>query len=55
MTFQKPLSVFKDWKEDTEKTIRDCFIHDTKYWKVKRLCNDYDTYNSVCDLIKLRY
>ena len=36
--FNKKLSVFKDWKEDNEETIRGCLKHDLRFWKVKRIC-----------------
>jgi hypothetical protein len=38
--FKKDASVFKDWKEDTVYSLKRCFEHDMKYWKVPRFVKD---------------
>ena len=35
--FDKPTSVFADWREDDKKILAACFIHDEKYSKIKRM------------------
>ena len=47
--FNKNLSVFRNWKQDDEETIRGCLKHDLRFWKVKRICKpeDYDAILSI--------
>ena len=42
--FNKELSIFKNWKTDTEKDIEQCLLEDFQYWKVPNLCRK-DTYD----------
>ena len=36
-TFVKEKSIFKPWREDTEKLYEQCAALDFKYWKLPRL------------------
>ena len=38
--FNKDMSIFAKWKEDTDKTCDTCAALDFKYWKVPRICKD---------------
>ena len=53
-TFNKEMSVFKDWKEDNDETIRACLQHDLKYWKVKKICKRED-YEAILAIIERRF
>lgn len=53
--FIKEASVFADWREDTPKIIQDCIRHDMKYWKTKRLVNDYASYGKVTEVIRFYF
>lgn len=52
--FQKPISVFRDWIEDTDDIVKNCLSHDTRNWKVKRFV-DKEDYGPILDVIKKRY
>jgi hypothetical protein len=52
--FEKPLSVFKDWKEDTVFTLSKSLINDIKYWKVYNMIKDEDQYNQIIQIL-LKY
>jgi len=38
--FKKETSVFRDWKEDTPKTLENMFLDDIRWWKVARFIKD---------------
>ena len=38
--FKKDASVFRDWKEDTSKTLENMFLDDTRFWKIARFIKD---------------
>ena len=54
VSFNKEMSVFKDWKEDNEETIRGCLAHDLRFWKVKKMCSQED-YNAIISIITVRF
>lgn len=38
--FKKDASVFRDWKEDTTKTLENMFLDDIRFWKISRFIKD---------------
>lgn len=38
--FKKDTSVFRDWKEDTTKTLENMFLDDIRFWKIGRFIKD---------------
>ena len=40
--FKKEISVFAQWKIDTEQTRDKCLDHDAYYWKLDKLIKSFD-------------
>ena len=38
--FKKDASVFRDWKEDTQKSLENMFLDDIRFWKIARFIKD---------------
>lgn len=38
--FKKDTSVFRDWKEDTTKSLENMFLDDIRFWKIGRFIKD---------------
>lgn len=53
--FQRELSVFRDWQEDSPKILRECLSHDCKYWKVRRFVPSYERYEAVIEIIRSHF
>ena len=54
-TFKKPKSVFKDWKQNTTKTLASCAEHDLKHWKIPNMPmfkSNPEEYDQVKQLIE---
>ena len=53
--FNKPTSVFKDWKEDDKKILDTAFETDHVQMKVRRFLKDENDYNETMNVIKKYY
>ncbi len=53
--FIKEKSVFKNWQQDTELTVKKCLENDQKFWKVDKICKDSETRKAVLEIINARY
>jgi len=51
--FKKNKSVFKDWKENTEKTLAACVEHDMKLWKIPNMPRFIKEPEEYADVVKL--
>ena len=50
--FNKQTSVFRNWKDDTQATIKSCLQHDFGYWKVGKFIKDEEEYKECERIIK---
>ena len=46
-TFHKNNSVFKNWKEDTQKSLKESFYADISYSKVQKFAKEPEVYDEV--------
>eukprot|EP01016_Furgasonia_blochmanni_P027031 TRINITY_DN28566_c0_g2_i1.p1 TRINITY_DN28566_c0_g2~~TRINITY_DN28566_c0_g2_i1.p1 ORF type:complete len:209 (-),score=43.14 TRINITY_DN28566_c0_g2_i1:59-625(-) len=53
--FNKALSVFKDFKEDTPNLLKAMFELDFKYTRIDRIANQEEELNSLRNLIRTKY
>jgi|LauGreDrversion4_2_1035121.scaffolds.fasta_scaffold122619_2 hypothetical protein len=49
--FDKPLSMFKDFPEDSKALLRKAFLKDIDQWKLGRVIKDLFDYRRLCDLL----
>jgi NLR family CARD domain-containing protein 3 len=49
--FHKALSVWKDWKDDTEAIHRKCLIHDFRHWKIPRFIKDPNEQKAIEEVV----
>ena len=50
----KEASVFKEWKEDTEKVLTKCLGHDLQLWKLDKITADTEEQEKVKEVKRLR-
>ena len=53
--FIKKNSVFKDWKEDQQKTLEECLDHDVRHWRVGKFIKDIFEQDKVQDIVHDNY
>lgn len=53
--FNRKVSIFKDWKDDSDKVIKEALNHDLKAWKAKRFITDYSLYSKVEGIMRKNF
>lgn len=53
--FKKEHSVFRDWKEDTNSTLDQCFEYDRAHWKLSRFIKDAGEQEKVEKVLRKHY